>query len=135
MTPQFTFHGPGPKPTPPEGGRISWIGIRDDLLDHAKAHPGEWLLITRSAPSKSPYTPGRVRANPAFNEIRIESFARKAIPQKNGSRFDSAWEIWMRVAPVQKLIDEARTENRARADRDVRELVEAARKNREKEEQ
>lgn len=72
------------------------------LMLHHRHHPGAWLMVCRVTPSRRPFQPAALNANPVFNEIEVESFLRRTLPQKNQSAekpTEKGWEVWMRVKP------------------------------------
>lgn len=92
-------HGPEVPETHP---KIDWHRVASNLLALHADHPGAWLIVCPVTPSRRPFSPSALRANPSLNEIEVERFLRRTLPQKNESaekRVRTGWEVWMRVAP------------------------------------
>lgn len=101
MAPKFTLAPAGPV-VPSKHPRMNWPHTVRMLALHHRHHPGAWLMVCRVTPSRWPFQPAALNANPVFNEIEVESFLRRTLPQKNQSAekpTEKGWEVWMRVKP------------------------------------
>lgn len=92
--------------------RVDWGHVRQSLEAHMRSDPRCWVLILENAPTSR--AARDMKEHTEFVWTNLETYSRKSPPRKDGQK--SGFEIWARIIPTQKQIEQWKAED-AQADR------------------